>query len=95
MKSLITFITVRLFGYSLEIAVRTGLGLAQVGEFAFVLASDGLSVGLLTKDLYFLLLGTTAVSIFITPFILTTSIAIVKYFKLEDKKAHAQGVVVD
>jgi Kef-type K+ transport system membrane component KefB len=95
LKSLITFVIVRLFGYSLEIAVRTGLGLSQIGEFAFVLVSEGVSVGLLSKDLYFLLLGTTAVSIFITPFILTASLAIVKYFQLEDRKAHAQGVVVD
>jgi hypothetical protein len=52
-------------------------------------------VGLLNRNLYFLILGTTAVSIFVTPFILSMSVWIVKYWKLEDKKTHAIGATVD
>jgi len=97
LKSLVTFLIVRLFGYGLEVGVRAGLGLSQIGEFAFVLASEGLRVGMLSKDLYFLMLGTTAVSILVTPAILKLSEIIVRVGALQerDKKSHAQGASVD
>lgn len=61
---------VKLFGYSLKTALIAGLGLAQIGEFSFVLASEGRSLGLVSQRVYLLLLGTTAVTLVITPFIL-------------------------
>jgi monovalent cation:H+ antiporter-2, CPA2 family len=61
---------VRLFGYPLQTALIAGLGLAQIGEFSFVLASEGRSLGLVSRRVYLLLLGTTAVTLVVTPFIL-------------------------
>jgi monovalent cation:H+ antiporter-2, CPA2 family len=61
---------VRLFGYSLKTALITGLGLAQIGEFSFVLASEGRNLGLVSRRVYLLLLGTTAVTLIVTPFVL-------------------------
>ena len=61
---------VRLFGYPLQTALIAGLGLAQIGEFSFVLASEGRNLGLVSRGVYLLLLGTTAVTLVITPFIL-------------------------
>ena len=61
---------VRFFGYSLKTALIAGLGLAQIGEFSFVLASEGRNLGLVSKRVYLLLLGTTAVTLVVTPFIL-------------------------
>jgi monovalent cation:H+ antiporter-2, CPA2 family len=61
---------VRLFGYPLKTALITGLGLAQIGEFSFVLASEGQALGLVSRRVYLLLLGTTAVTLLVTPFIL-------------------------
>jgi monovalent cation:H+ antiporter-2, CPA2 family len=61
---------VRLFGYSLKTALIAGLGLAQIGEFSFVLASEGRNLGLVSRRVYLLLLGTTAVTLIVTPFIL-------------------------
>lgn len=58
----------RVFGYDWSTSLRTGLGLSQIGEFAFVLSNEGLSKHLINKDTYLLLLGSTAVSLFITPF---------------------------
>ena len=60
---------VKLFGYPLKTALIAGLGLAQIGEFSFVLASEGRSLGLVSKRVYLLLLGTTAVTLVVTPFI--------------------------
>lgn len=61
---------VRAFGYPLKTALIVGLGLAQIGEFSFVLASAGQTLGLVSRRVYLLLLGTTAVTLIVTPFLL-------------------------
>jgi monovalent cation:H+ antiporter-2, CPA2 family len=61
---------VRLFGYPLKTAITVGLGLAQIGEFSFVLASEGQALGFVSRRVYLLLLGTTAVTLVVTPFVL-------------------------
>ncbi|MDX2229101.1 MAG: cation:proton antiporter [Leptolyngbyaceae cyanobacterium bins.349] len=69
-KFLIITPLIRLFGYSLKTALITGLGLAQIGEFSFVLASEGQALGLVSRRVYLLILGTTAVTLVLTPFVL-------------------------
>ncbi len=69
-KSLIVIPLVKLFGYSLKTSIIAGLGLAQIGEFSFVLASAGQILGLVSRSVYLLILGTTAVTLVITPFVL-------------------------
>ncbi len=69
-KFLIITPLVRLFGYPLKTALIAGLGLAQIGEFSFVLASEGQALGLVSRRVYLLILGTTAVTLVLTPFIL-------------------------
>ncbi|BAZ18172.1 sodium/hydrogen exchanger [Calothrix sp. NIES-4071] len=61
---------VKLFRYSLKTAIIAGVGLAQIGEFSFVLASKGQALGLVSRRIYLLTLGTTAVTLIITPFLL-------------------------
>ncbi len=58
------------FRYPLKTALMVGLGLAQIGEFSFVLASEGQALGLVSRQVYLLILGTTAVTLVLTPFIL-------------------------
>ncbi|MBW4668175.1 MAG: cation:proton antiporter [Cyanomargarita calcarea GSE-NOS-MK-12-04C] len=69
-KFLIITPLVKLFRYPLKTALIVGLGLAQIGEFSFVLASEGLALGLVSRRIYLLILGTTAVTLVITPFVL-------------------------
>jgi len=69
-KFLIVTPLVKLFGYSLRTALIAGLGLAQIGEFSFVLASEGRALGLVSRHVYLLILGTTAVTLVLTPFVL-------------------------
>lgn len=69
-KFLIITPIVRLFGYPLKTALIAGLGLAQIGEFSFVLASEGQTLGLISRQVYLLILGTTAVTLVLTPFVL-------------------------
>lgn len=69
-KFLIITPLVRIFRYPLKTAIIVGLGLAQIGEFSFVLASEGQALGLVSRRVYLLILGTTAVTLVVTPFVL-------------------------
>lgn len=69
-KLLIIAPLVKVFGYSLKTALLVGFGLAQIGEFSFVLASAGQGLGLVSRRVYLLTLGTTAVTLVVTPFLL-------------------------
>jgi monovalent cation:H+ antiporter-2, CPA2 family len=69
-KFLIVTPLVKAFRYSLKTSLIVGLGLAQIGEFSFVLASKGQVLGLVSRQVYLLILGTTAVTLLVTPFVL-------------------------
>jgi CPA2 family monovalent cation:H+ antiporter-2 len=69
-KFLIVVPLVSFFRYPLRVAIFAGLGLAQIGEFSFVLASEGQKLGLVSRRVYLLILGTTAVTLMVTPFLL-------------------------
>ena len=55
------------FGYSFKTAVVSSLGLNQIGEFSFVLAVLGEKLGFIDGDRYDLLIGTTAITLVLTP----------------------------
>ncbi len=59
--------TVRLLGYPHRIAVLAGLGLAQIGEFSFLLMTQGRAVGLLSEETFQLLLATAVLTLLATP----------------------------
>ena len=69
-KFLIVTPIVKIFGYPWRTAVIAGIGLAQIGEFSFVLASEGQNMGIVSREVYLLILGTTAVTLVVTPFLL-------------------------
>lgn len=69
-KFLIVAPIVKSFRYPWRTAIIAGLGLAQIGEFSFVLASLGQSMGLVSRRVYLLIVGTTAVTLVLTPFLL-------------------------
>lgn len=71
-KFLIITPLVMLFRYPLKTALIVGLGLSQIGEFSFVLASEGRALGLVSRHIYLLILGTTAVTLVLTPFLLSS-----------------------
>jgi monovalent cation:H+ antiporter-2, CPA2 family len=66
-KSAIILGIVLKFGYSLKNAVIVSFGINQIGEFSFVLALAGLKLELLSQQTYSLLLGTTAITLVLTP----------------------------
>lgn len=62
-----------LSGSPFRIALHAGLGLAQIGEFSFVLAIAGREAGLITEDLYQVFLSSSVVTMMLTPFILNAA----------------------
>ena len=69
-KALLVLAVVRLLGYSLRVATMTGVGLAQVGEFSFILAKAGLPEGLLSGTDYQRFLAASILSMIATPFLI-------------------------
>lgn len=65
-KMLIVWGIFRTLGHSPRVASATGLCLAQVSEFAFVLGSIGRASGVVTEDLYALVVSLTIVSFIIS-----------------------------
>ncbi len=59
----------RFFGYGNVVPLAVGLGLFQVGEFAFVLARVGISTNSIDHYVYSLTLTTAIVTMFLTPFV--------------------------
>ncbi|MGB8700977.1 MAG: cation:proton antiporter [Thermosynechococcaceae cyanobacterium] len=72
-KALITTPIVALFGYPLKTALTVGIGINQIGEFSFVLAGVAKDLGLFPSQLYGLTVGTTAITLMLTPFVLRFS----------------------
>lgn len=67
LKTFLIGTVVRAFGFSSGVGISVGVSLAQIGELSFVLLSRASNVGLIERKLYLLLLGTTALSLMITP----------------------------
>ncbi|MDR3609777.1 MAG: cation:proton antiporter [Ignavibacteriaceae bacterium] len=69
-KSFLVFIIIRILHYPVRTAVLTGLALAQVGEFSFVLAQEGMTYHLLESNLYNIFLASSIFTMLLTPLIL-------------------------
>ncbi|EXB38827.1 K(+) efflux antiporter 4 [Morus notabilis] len=64
-KTVVVATVVKGFGYNNKTSLLVGMSLAQIGEFAFVLLSRASNLHLVEGKLYLLLLGTTALSLFL------------------------------
>lgn len=66
-KSLAAFAIVRLFGHPRRTALTISASLAQIGEFSFILAGLGLTLGLLSEVARDLILAGAMISIVLNP----------------------------
>jgi CPA2 family monovalent cation:H+ antiporter-2 len=62
-----------LTGQDLKSAVQTGLGLAQIGEFAYLVALIGVSLKAVDTSLYQIAVGVSLVTTLLNPFLLRAS----------------------
>jgi CPA2 family monovalent cation:H+ antiporter-2 len=66
-KTVITSGAAVSLGLPMRVAIITGLSLAQVGEFSFVLSLEGLKHGLLSPNLYQVFLAASVATMALTP----------------------------
>ena len=69
-KALLAFGVVRLLGYSLRVSTMTALGIAQIGEFSFILAKTGLEQNIFAESDYQRFLAASILSMIATPFLI-------------------------
>lgn len=70
-KSLAAFFLVKMFGHSKRTALTVSVSLAQIGEFAFILAGLGISLNMLSPEGRNLVLAGALLSIMINPLLFT------------------------
>jgi CPA2 family monovalent cation:H+ antiporter-2 len=79
-KSLAAAILVLALRYSIKTALTVSASLAQIGEFSFILAGLGVSLGLLSKEGQSLILAGALISIALNPFIFSGASYIQRWF---------------
>ena len=70
-------------GESLKSAMRCGFSMAQIGEFSFIIASLGLSLGVISDFLYPVVVAVSVITTFLTPYMIR--IATPAYSAIEHK----------
>ena len=61
---------VLLSGQSLKVSIQSGFSLAQIGEFAFIIASLGLTLGVTSNFLYPIVVAVSVITTFFTPYMI-------------------------
>ena len=79
LKTVVATGAIMLRGRPLDISLRSGLGLAQVGEFSFVLAAAGLPLGLFAGGDYQTFLSVAALSLMATPFLIGSARSVAEF----------------
>lgn len=59
-----------LSGQTLYTAMRCGFSMAQIGEFAFIIASLGMSMGVIANFLYPVVVAVSVITTFLTPYMI-------------------------
>ncbi len=72
-KTFSTFLGALLSGQPLKQSVQTGMSLAQIGEFSFIIASLGLTLKVTSPFLYPVTVAVSAITTFTTPYLIKFS----------------------
>jgi len=89
-KILITSIGTFLSGQSINTSIRVGFSMPPVGEFSFIIISLGLALNVISSLLYQIVIGTAAITILTTPFLIQLSSQISKKIEsqLSERSKH-------
>ncbi len=55
-------------GQTLKVAIQSGFSLTQIGEFAFIIATLGMSLGVLNPEIYPIVVAVSVITTFTTPY---------------------------
>ncbi len=82
-QSIFGSLSFMLGGESLKSAMKCGFSMAQIGEFSFIIASMGLSLGVISDFLYPVVVAVSVITTFLTPYMI--KLATPAYSHLENK----------
>jgi CPA2 family monovalent cation:H+ antiporter-2 len=94
-KSIAAFLIVILFRYPIRTALVVSASLAQIGEFSFILAGLGMTLGLLPPEANSLILGGAIISISFNPLVFSGVEPLKKFFKSHSSLSHLLEQRVD
>ena len=72
-KILSTLFGALIMGQSLRTSLQVGFGLAQIGEFSFIIAGLGMSLGVISDSLYPIGVAVSLITTFTTPYLIRIS----------------------
>jgi CPA2 family monovalent cation:H+ antiporter-2 len=67
LKALIIIAIVLFLKYPARVAVLAGIGLAQIGEFSFIIAEHGMSLNIISSDYSNIFISSTIITMILTP----------------------------
>lgn len=70
-----------LSGQSLRVSLQTGFSLVQIGEFAFIIATLGSSLGVTDPSLYPIVVAVSVLTTFLTPYIMRMSLPTLNFLE--------------
>lgn len=72
-KMLTTGLGALMAGNTLKVSLQTGMSLAQIGEFSFIIASLGVTLKVTSHFLYPIIIAVSAITTFTTPYLIRAS----------------------
>jgi CPA2 family monovalent cation:H+ antiporter-2 len=69
-KTVLVMLTAKILRYPIRSGLLTGLGIAQIGEFSFLLAQQGFDRNLMGSDMFQTFINTSILGMLATPFII-------------------------
>ncbi len=91
-KAVVVWVIIRLIGYPQRVAALAALGLAQIGEFSFVLAKAGKGVGLFDEADYQIFLAAAVISMIATPFLIAAAPRLAEGFQALFSDGNRRGI---
>ena len=79
-------------GNDTRVSLRVGMGLAQIGEFSFIIASLGLSLNVTSKFLYPIAVAVSAITTLLTPYLIKSADWAVNQFDRLAPRSLADGL---
>lgn len=80
-KMIFSSLGMLLSGQALDTAIKSGFSLAPIGEFSFIIASLGISLGVMAEHLYPIIVSAAVITTFLTPFLIKKSNQVIKVLR--------------
>lgn len=80
-------------GEGLKVSIQAGFSLAQIGEFSFIIATLGMSLGVISEFLYPIIVAVSVITTFTTPYFIKISTPV--YNMLEKRIPDRWNMLID